>query len=128
MVITTLLGSLPFFGSDFLLLLWGGFTLDNVTLHRFYSLHFSLSFFMIIFVLAHLALLHEVGSNNPLGIFSPFDKTFFVSLYLLKDSFFIVLVLLGFSLFIYSMPDFLTHVDNFEHANFLATPIHIVPE
>lgn len=128
MVITTLFGSLPLFGPDFLLLIWGSFTIDNATLHRFYSLHFALSFVLLFLVLSHLALLHEVGSNNPTGIFSVFDKNPFIPFYLLKDSFFIVLILLFFSYFVYFLPDFLGHVDNFIHANFLMTPLHIVPE
>lgn len=63
MVITSLIGAIPGIGGDLLFLLWGGFSIDDITLHRFYSLHFTLPFVILMLVILHFALLHEFGSN-----------------------------------------------------------------
>jgi ubiquinol-cytochrome c reductase cytochrome b subunit len=128
MVITNLLGSFPAIGSDLVLLLWGGFSIDNSTLHRFYSLHFALPFIILAVSIIHLAFLHEYGSNNPLGIACPLDNTLFAPYYLLKDSFSLIAVLFIFSILVFIAPDLLGHPDNYDKANFLVTPAHIVPE
>jgi ubiquinol-cytochrome c reductase cytochrome b subunit len=73
MVITSLSGALPGIGGDVLLLLWGSYSIDNATLHRFYSLHFTLPFVIFMLTVVHFALLHEFGSNNGLGIHVWFD-------------------------------------------------------
>jgi ubiquinol-cytochrome c reductase cytochrome b subunit len=127
-VITSLLAAIPFIGNDFILLLWGGFSIDFVTLHRFYSLHYFLPFVILIVSIIHLCFLHEFGSNNLLGISCYLDNVSFVSFYLLKDSFSLVFLFFIFFIFIFLAPDFLGHPDNYQIANFLVTPSHIVPE
>jgi len=85
--------------------------------------------FLIFFVsILHLCFLHEFGSNNLLGISSSLDNVPFTPFYLLKDFFSIILLFLGLFLFIYLFPDYLGHSDNYQLANFLVTPAHIVPE
>lgn len=128
MVITSLLAVIPIIGADLIFLSWGGFSIHDSTLHRFYSLHFTLPFIILIITVIHLFLLHEFGSNNPLGLTSFLDWIPFSPYYVLKDclSLIIVLIVLGFIIF--RIPDILGHSINFEKANFLITPAHIVPE
>lgn len=128
MVITSLLGSIPLIGGDILFLLWGSFSIDNVTLHRFYSLHYLLPFIILMVTIIHLSLLHEYGSNNPLGISTELDNAPFIPYYGIKDTFSIVLFLILFFIFVYFFPDKLGHSDNYIMANSLMTPPHIVPE
>lgn len=128
MVITNLFSAIPLVGADLIYLLWGGFTIDNASLHRFYALHFALPFVILFLSLAHVFFLHEFGSNNPLGISVASDNTVFLPYYVLKDSFSLVVLLVFFFLVIFSSPDLLGHVDNYSRANFLVTPAHIVPE
>jgi quinol-cytochrome oxidoreductase complex cytochrome b subunit len=68
MVITSLLSAIPLVGNDIVFLLWGGFTIDDATLHRFYSLHFFLPFIILALSIVHISLLHEAGSTNPTGV------------------------------------------------------------
>lgn len=84
MVITSLLGAIPGIGNDILFLLWGSYSIDNVTLHRFYSLHFTLPFVILMLSIVHLSLLHEFGSNNPLGLVVRFDHILWYLIILLK--------------------------------------------
>jgi quinol-cytochrome oxidoreductase complex cytochrome b subunit len=128
MVITSLLASIPFIGNDILLLLWGGFSIDYVTLQRFYSLHFFLPFLILFISIIHLVFLHEFGSNNLLGLSSSSDSVPFSPFYLLKDFFSVILLFFIFSFFLFHSPDLLGHSDNYQLANFLVTPAHIVPE
>jgi quinol-cytochrome oxidoreductase complex cytochrome b subunit len=128
MVITNLLSTIPLIGADFIFLLWGGFSIHDATLDRFYALHFIFPILMLIVLYFHLFFLHEFGSNNPLGVVSVIDNIFFSPYYVLKD-FFSLLVLLSFVFYIvYKMPDLLGHPLNYEKANPLITPSHIVPE
>jgi ubiquinol-cytochrome c reductase cytochrome b subunit len=128
MVITSLLGAIPFIGTDIIQLLWGGFSLHDVTLHRFYTLHFVLSFVILILVVLHILFLHEFGSNNPSGVMIIFDKIPFTPLYILKDALTITLVLFLIFIVIAWLPDLLGHPINYVIANFSITPEHIVPE
>ena len=128
MVITSLIATIPVIGDDILFLLWGGFSIDNITLMRFYSLHFTLPFIILFVSILHLLFLHEWGSNNPLGITATSDNIPFVAYYGLKDIFSFVLVLLVFFFLVFFNPDLLGHSDNYILANFLVTPPHIVPE
>jgi ubiquinol-cytochrome c reductase cytochrome b subunit len=73
MVITSLLAVIPEIGADLIFLLWGGYSIHDATLHRFYSLHFTFPFLILIISIIHLFLLHEFGSNNPLGLNSNID-------------------------------------------------------
>lgn len=128
MVITSLLAAIPLIGSDLIFLLWGGFSIHDATLHRFYSLHFTLPFILLLLVFIHLFFLHEFGSSNPLGIPSILDKIPFSPYYVLKDAFSIILVLIILIFILTLTPDLLGHSVNYEKANFLVTPAHIVPE
>lgn len=128
MVITSLIGAIPGIGGDLLFLLWGGFAIDDITLHRFYSLHFTLPFVILMMAILHFALLHEFGSNNGLGTHVKTDFIPFVPYYGVKDAFSLFVVFIVFLYFVIWCPDKLGHSDNFIFANALITPAHIVPE
>jgi len=109
-------------------LLWGGFSIEDATLHRFYALHFLIPFIILFISLIHISILHESGSTNPLGIPSIYENIPFTPYYTLKDGL-SILVILIFILYInYKYPDILGHTINYQIANFLVTPSHIVPE
>lgn len=128
MVITSLLAAIPYIGPDLIFLLWGGYSIHDATLHRFYSLHYTLPFILLILSVLHLFFLHEFGSSNPSGLPSIKDFIPFSPYYVIKDTWTIILVLF-FLLLIFSLtPDLLGHSVNYEQANFLVTPPHIVPE
>jgi len=93
--------------------LWGGFSVDNPTLNRFFSLHFLMPFLIAGMVLAHLAFLHRDGSNNPLGIESSGDKISFYPYYYVKDLFSFMLFVVFFSVFLFYYPNLLGHPDNY---------------
>tara|TARA_B110000879_G_scaffold107255_1_gene144112 strand:- start:2533 stop:3687 length:1155 start_codon:yes stop_codon:yes gene_type:complete len=127
-VITNLASAIPFIGGAVVEWLWGGFSVDNATLNRFFSLHYLLPFVITGLVLVHLSLLHTAGSNNPLGINKNIDTVSFYPYFYVKDLFaFFVLVAL-FSFFVFFFPNALGHADNYIPANPLVTPAHIVPE
>ena len=127
-VITNLFSAVPFIGDSIVQLLWGGFSVDNPTLNRFFSLHYLLPFVITGLVGLHLILLHDHGSNNPLGIDSSVDKIPFLPYFYYKDFFgFLVFVIL-FSFFVVYSPNYLGHSDNYIEANPMVTPAHIVPE
>jgi len=128
MVITSLLGSIPGIGGDILFLLWGSYSIDGVTLQRFYSLHYLIPFAIVFLVLIHVVGLHEYGSNNVLGISPKADGIPFTPYYGVKDMYTAVLFLILFFSFVIITPDKLLHFDNFVLANPLVTPPHIVPE
>ena len=127
-VITNLFSTIPFVGKEVVEWMWGGFSVDNPTLNRFFSLHYTLPFAITGLVVVHLALLHDVGSNNPLGTEYYGDKISFHPYYVVKDavSFFVLLIV--FSTFLYFCPNTLNHADNYIPADPLSTPAHIVPE
>lgn len=128
MVITNLLSALPLIGADLIYLLWGGFSISDASLHRFYSLHFTLPFVLLFLSIIHIALLHEFGSNNKMGVQSRVDKIPFTPYYIIKDLFGLIFVLWIMLYIIFTVPDLLGHSDNYNKANFLVTPAHIVPE
>nr|YP_009943833.1 cytochrome b [Ptilorrhoa leucosticta]QOD95664.1 cytochrome b [Ptilorrhoa leucosticta] len=127
-VITNLFSAIPYIGQTLVEWAWGGFSVDNPTLTRFFALHFLLPFAMAGLTLVHLTFLHETGSNNPLGIPSDCDKIPFHPYYSIKDilGFSLMLILL-ISLALFS-PNLLGDPENFTPANPLATPPHIKPE
>jgi ubiquinol-cytochrome c reductase cytochrome b subunit len=128
MVITSLLSAIPLVGNDIVFLLWGGFTIDDATLHRFYSLHFFLPFIILALSIIHISLLHEAGSTNPTGIPSMLETIPFTPYFILKDILSILIFLVIIMYLNYSAPDMLGHTLNYQIANFLVTPPHIVPE
>lgn len=127
-VITNLASAIPFVGENIVYWLWGGFSVDNATLNRFFSIHYLLPFAIAALVLVHLILLHQDGSNNPLGISSKMDKVPFYPYYYVKDLLGIVAFALFFAVFVFFYPNLLGHPDNYVEANPLVTPAHIVPE
>jgi len=128
-VITNLFSAIPFFGPDIVTFLWGGFSVDNATLTRFYALHFFLPFVIVALVLLHLYFLHLSGSNNPLGIsFSGDGGNTFSPYYLIKDLYGVFLFIVFFAIFLFLAPNVLGHPDNYIPANPMVTPVHIVPE
>jgi len=127
-VITNLASAVPFIGGAIVEWLWGGFSVDNATLNRFFSLHYLFPFIITGLVIVHLSLLHTVGSNNPLGINKNVDTISFYPYFYVKDllAFFVLIALFAF--FVFFFPNVLGHADNYIPANPLVTPAHIVPE
>nr|YP_010230761.1 cytochrome b [Cacatua goffiniana]QSV10437.1 cytochrome b [Cacatua goffiniana] len=127
-VITNLFSAIPYIGQTLVEWAWGGFSVDNPTLTRFFTLHFLLPFVIISLVLIHLTFLHESGSNNPLGITSNCDKIPFHPYFSLKDLLgFTIMLLLLTTLALFS-PNLLGDPENYTPANPLVTPPHIKPE
>nr|YP_010131792.1 cytochrome b [Leptodactylus fallax]QPZ94312.1 cytochrome b [Leptodactylus fallax] len=127
-VITNLLSAAPYIGTDLVQWIWGGFSVDNATLTRFFTFHFILPFAIAGLSMLHLLFLHETGSSNPTGLNSNSDKIPFHAFYSYKD-------LLGFAIMLASLaavstfsPNILGDPDNFTPANPLVTPPHIKPE
>ena len=127
-VITSLASAIPLVGDSIVTWLWGGFSVDNATLNRFYSLHYLLPFIIAGASIVHLAALHQYGSNNPLGTNSSVDKISFYPYFYVKDLIGLVFFAIFFSVFVYFYPNFLGHPDNYIPANPMSTPAHIVPE
>nr|ACN52336.1 cytochrome b [Larimichthys polyactis] len=127
-VITNLLSAVPYVGNTLVQWIWGGFSVDNATLTRFFAFHFLLPFIVAAATFLHLLFLHETGSNNPLGLNSDADKIPFHPYFTYKD-------LLGFAILVICLtalalfaPNLLGDPDNFTPANPLVTPPHIKPE
>lgn len=127
-VITNLFSAIPFVGGSIVEWLWGGFSVSNATLNRFFSLHYLMPFVIAGLVIVHLSLLHKDGSNNPLGINTNVETVPFYPYFYVKDlyAFFVFIFIFGFFVFFY--PNLLGHPDNYIPANPLVTPAHIVPE
>nr|CCD33240.1 cytochrome b [Trachemys adiutrix]CCD33241.1 cytochrome b [Trachemys adiutrix]CCD33242.1 cytochrome b [Trachemys adiutrix] len=127
-VITNLLSAIPYIGNTLVQWIWGGFSVDNATLTRFFTFHFLLPFTIMGLTLVHLLFLHETGSNNPTGLNSNIDKIPFHPYFSYKDLLGIILMLtLLLTLTLFS-PNLLGDPDNFTPANPLSTPPHIKPE
>jgi len=127
-VITNLVSAVPIVGDSIVAWLWGGFSVDNATLNRFFSLHYLLPFVIAAASLIHLAALHQEGSGNPLGIDASGDKIPMYPYFIVKDLLGIVIFIIFFSFFVYFSPNILGHPDNYIEANPMVTPAHIVPE
>jgi quinol-cytochrome oxidoreductase complex cytochrome b subunit len=129
-VITNLISAVPRVGDSIVQWVWGGFSVDNATLNRFFSLHFTLPFVISALALVHLALLHSegVGSGNPLGVDGTIDRMTFYPYFYVKDLFGRLVVWTFFSAVVFFVPNMLGHPDNYIPANPMVTPPHIVPE
>jgi ubiquinol-cytochrome c reductase cytochrome b subunit len=127
-VITSLFSAVPIAGKLIVGWLWGGFSVDNATLNRFFSLHYLLPFVIAGLVLVHLILVHRDGNNNPLGIDSSTGLIPFYPYSIIKYIFVIFAFLAFFLTFVCFYPNTLGHTDNYIPANPLSTPAHIVPE
>jgi ubiquinol-cytochrome c reductase cytochrome b/c1 subunit len=129
MVITNLFSAVPLFGESIVTWLWGGFTVDNPTLTRFFALHYLLPFAIFAVVFLHILALHQFGSNNPVGIdISKKDKIPFHPYYTIKDAFGLCVFFMVYGAFVFFAPNVLGHADNYIPADPLVTPAHIVPE
>nr|APC24898.1 apocytochrome b [Gracilariopsis andersonii] len=127
-VITNLVSAVPLIGDSIVTWLWGGFSVDNATLNRFFSLHYLLPFIIAAASLIHLAVLHQDGSGNPLGIDSNVDKISMFPYFIYKDLLGLLIFIIIFSFFLSFSPNMLGHPDNYIEANPMVTPAHIVPE
>jgi ubiquinol-cytochrome c reductase cytochrome b subunit len=129
-VITNLFSAIPWIGDSIVVWLWGGFSVDNPTLSRFFALHYLMPFLIVGIVILHIIALHRFGSNNPLGIdvSGKQDTIPFHPYYTSKDLFGAMVFLTIFASAIFFYPNFLGHPDNYIPANPLQTPAHIVPE
>ncbi|MCH7692336.1 MAG: cytochrome b N-terminal domain-containing protein [Proteobacteria bacterium] len=129
-VITNMFSAFPLIGEPIVTWLWGGFSVDNPTLNRFFSLHYLLPFVIFGLVFLHLWALHVHHSNNPLGIDTkgPQDTIPFHPYYTIKDLFGLGVFMLVFMGFVFFAPNFFVEPDNYIKANPMQTPTHIVPE
>jgi ubiquinol-cytochrome c reductase cytochrome b subunit len=128
-VITNLMSAIPWIGQDIVEFIWGGFSVNNATLNRFFSLHFVLPFVLAALALMHLIVLHDtVGSGNPLGVSGNYDRIPFSPYYIFKDLITIFLFIIILSVFVFFMPNVLGDSENYVMANPMQTPPAIVPE
>jgi ubiquinol-cytochrome c reductase cytochrome b/c1 subunit len=129
-VITNLFSAIPGIGESVVTWLWGGYAVGNPTLNRFYSLHYLLPFVIVGVVILHIWALHVVGQNNPTGVEPETDKetVAFTPYATLKDGFMMVVFCILFAWFVFYIPNYLGHSDNYIPANPAVTPTHIVPE
>ncbi len=129
-VITGLFSAFPIIGDPLVTWLWGGFSVDNATLNRFFALHFLMPFLLIGLVALHIWALHVPGNNNPTGV-EVKDKSETVPFhpyYTLKDAFYVLLFMMFYAFWVFYHPNYLGHPDNYIEANPMVTPSHIVPE
>nr|AAX14563.1 cytochrome b [Microctenopoma ansorgii] len=127
-VITNLLSAVPYMGNTLVQWIWGGFSVDNATLTRFFSFHFLFPFVIAALVIIHLLFLHETGSNNPIGLNSNVDKIPFHPYFSYKDILGFAALLITLTALSLFTPNLLGDPDNFTPANPLVTPPHIKPE
>nr|QMS50925.1 cytochrome b [Metschnikowia matae] len=134
-VMTNLLSAMPFIGSDLVPVMWGGFSVSNPTIQRFFALHFLLPFMLAALVMMHLMALHIHGSSNPVGMTGNLDRMTgnldrmpMHSYFMFKDLMTVFVFLLMFSLFVFFSPNTLGHPDNYMPGNPMVTPASMVPE
>ena len=130
-VITNLFSAIPLVGEGIVTWLWGGYSVDNPTLTRFFTLHYLIPFLILGLVVLHIWALHVPGNNNPVGIDiqKPSKDTVpFHPYIVIKDGFALLMFMIVFAFFVFYAPNILGHADNYIEANPLVTPAHIVPE
>nr|BCO16644.1 cytochrome b [Varanus exanthematicus] len=127
-VITNLLSTIPYIGTVLVEWIWGGFSVDNATLTRFFTFHFLLPFIIAALALLHITLLHETGSNNPIGLSTSSDKIPFHPYHTMKDLLQGSILTLSLLILATFLPNILGDPENFIPANPLTTPTHIKPE
>lgn len=129
-VITNLFSAFPVVGESIVTWLWGGFAVGNPTLSRFFSLHYLMPFALAGLVFLHIWALHVPGNNNPLGVDvkSKGDTLPFHPYYTVKDAFALTVFIIFFALFVFYIPNYMGHPDNYIPADPMVTPAHIVPE
>ena len=128
-VITNLMSAIPWVGHDIVEFIWGGFSVNNATLNRFFALHFVLPFILAALALMHLIALHDAaGSGNPLGVSGNYDRLPFAPYFIFKDLITIFLFIIVLSVIVFFMPNLLGDSENYVVANPMQTPPAIVPE
>lgn len=127
-VITNLISTIPYIGNMLVIWIWGGFSINNSTLNRFFSFHFIIPFVILIFIIIHLFFLHLTGSSNPTGLNRDLYKIPFHPYFTFKDLLGFNIILLFFFIIILQYPYIFRDPDNFTPANPLITPTHIQPE
>lgn len=132
-VITNPATVVPYVGNDLLYWLWGGYAINNATLNRFYTLHFLLPFILTALVVVHIYVLHQPGSSSESGVSAGSLRqvnkvTGFHAYYIVKDMSVCLLALLKYAFIVFFVPECFNHPDNYNDANPLVTPTHIVPE
>ena len=127
-VITNFVSAIPYIGNDVVQWIWGGFSVSNATLNRFFSLHYLFPFVLALLVIIHIVLLHENGSNSPIGVNPNSDKVPFHSYFSYKDAYGFVLLFILLSVLVFYAPNILGDPENYIKANPLVTPVHIMPE
>lgn len=128
-VITNLISAIPWIGQDIVEFIWGGFSVNNATLNRFFALHYLLPFVLAALVIAHLIAVHEIaGASNPLGVPGYYDTIPFAPYFLFKDLITIFIFFFVLSIFVFFMPNVLGDSENYIPANPMQTPPAIVPE
>ena len=130
-VITNLFSAIPLVGEGIVNWLWGGYSVDNPTLTRFFTLHYLIPFLILGLVVLHIWALHVPGNNNPVGIDvkKPSKDTVpFHPYIVIKDAFALLMFTIVFAFFVFYSPNILGHADNYIEANPMVTPAHIVPE
>jgi len=127
-VITSLMSALPIGGTEVLNILWGGFSVSDATLHRFFSLHYFLPFLLLALVALHIILLHEHGSSNILSTNNYTDNTYFHPYHVFKDLFTTLILLYCFNYYALKHRPSIIDADNYIEADPCVTPAHIVPE
>lgn len=127
-VITNFVSAIPYIGNDIVQWIWGGFSVSNATLNRFFSLHYLFPFVLALLAIIHVVLLHEGGSNNSIGINSNSDKVPFHSYYSSKDLYGFILLFIFITILVFYIPNLLGDPENYIKANPLVTPLHIMPE
>nr|AZL93101.1 cytochrome b [Arge similis] len=127
-VITNLFSAIPYLGENLVQWLWGGFSVNNATLTRFFTFHFILPFIIMFISMIHLMYLHQTGSSNPMGFNANYDKISFHPFFTIKDIMGFMIMLMILNLMIVMNPNLLGDPDNFISANPMNTPPHIKPE
>nr|ALO20663.1 cytochrome b [Catablema vesicarium] len=127
-VITNFLSAVPYIGNDIVQWVWGGFSIGNATLNRFFSLHYLFPFILAGLIIVHLVFLHVNGSNSPTGLNPNSDKIPFHIYFTTKDAYGFILIAILISLLVFYIPNYFGDPENFINANPLVTPIHIMPE
>nr|YP_010713461.1 cytochrome b [Haemadipsa yanyuanensis]WDA96162.1 cytochrome b [Haemadipsa yanyuanensis] len=127
-VITNLLSTIPYVGQSVVEWVWGGFSVSNPTLNRFFSFHFFFPFLLIALIMTHLMMLHQYGSNNPMGMNSDSDRISFHPYYSIKDILGMLLAFLLLMFFVLYYPNYFMDPENFLMSNSAVTPTHIKPE
>nr|WOE90999.1 apocytochrome b [Zygocanna sp. MKL-2023] len=127
-VITNFVSAIPYIGNDIVQWIWGGFSVSNATLNRFFSLHYLFPFILALLVFIHIVLLHEQGSNSPIGINPNSDKISFHPYFIAKDAYGFILIFILLTILVFYIPNVLGDPENYIKANPLVTPVHIMPE